>query len=239
MTTQFKERSAQKELLDGSNIPFADIRQNMAELDVINHYLGGHRITVNGLRRLLQPCPPAATPLLVVEVGCGGGDNLRAIRSWAAQKGLPVDLCGIDISRECIAYAQGQVRNSGIRFLCSDYREAVFIRQPHIIFSSLFCHHFSNREVVDMLQWMQQHTTVGFFINDLHRHPLAYHSIRLLTRLFSKSRLVKNDAPLSVLRSFTKKDWQAIFRQADIPTYTCSWQWAFRWLVTYQHPCRP
>ena len=46
----------------------------------------------------------------------------------------------------------------------------------------------------------------GFFINDLHRHPLAYHSIRILTSLFSKSYLVKNDAPLSVLRGFKKKE---------------------------------
>jgi hypothetical protein len=85
------------------------------------------------------------------------------------------------------------------------------------------------------LQWMHRNSTHGFFINDLHRHPLAYYSISLLTRLFSKSYLVKNDAPISVLRGFTRDDWKRIFRDAGLDNYSCHWRWAFRWLVTCIH----
>lgn len=40
-----KLRSYQKELLDGDNIPFDDIKQNMKELNIINTLLGGHDIS--------------------------------------------------------------------------------------------------------------------------------------------------------------------------------------------------
>ena len=89
-----------------------------------------------------------------------------------------------------------------IDFICADFRDARLLQKPDIIFSSLFCHHFSDDEVKDIIEWKYEYSKLGFFINDLHRHPLAYHSIRLLSQVFSKSYLVKNDAPLSVEKGF-------------------------------------
>jgi hypothetical protein len=82
-----------------------------------------------------------------------------------------------------------------------------------------------------MLQWMKCHSTTGFFINDLHRNPLAYNFIKYAARFFSKSYLVKNDAPLSVLRGFRKNEWQKIFVRAEIRDYGIRWKWAFRYLI--------
>jgi hypothetical protein len=84
-----------------------------------------------------------------------------------------------------------------------------------------------------MLQWMKNNATAGFFINDLHRNSMAYYSIKLLTKFFSKSYLVKNDAPLSVARGFTKKEWRRILHDAGIPNAVVQWKWAFRHLITY------
>lgn len=233
--TSFVYRSYQKELLDRDNIPFEHIKQNMRELDTINHYLGGHRITLCGLRWLLK-ATPVIDPLHIVEIGSGGGDNLRVVKQWAHRSGRKVVLTGIDINPECVAYAQGVEDNKDIQFWCSDYREARFTYPPHVIFSSLFCHHFGEEELVQMLQWMRHNSRIGFFINDLHRHPVAYYSIKAITQLLSRSYLVKNDAPLSVQRGFKKEDWEALFDKAGIDNFTCRWQWAFRWLVTYLHP---
>ncbi|MDB5252932.1 MAG: methyltransferase protein, partial [Flaviaesturariibacter sp.] len=85
---------------------------------------------------------------------------------------------------------------------------------------------------VAQLQWLRENCCRGFFINDLHRHPLAYHSIRLLTRAFSRSYLVKNDAPLSVLRGFSRSDWLRVLGRARISPVGIQWKWAFRWLIT-------
>ena len=229
----FQQRSSAKELLDGNNIPFAHIAQNMRELDIINQRLGGHRATLKGVQQLLKGKRDVLhTPVHIVEIGCGGGDNLSAIQQWAAENNIAVRLTGVDINEECITYAKSIERNNSIEFVASDYRKLFFPSKPHLIFSSLFCHHFTNAQLVQQLQWMQQNVLLGFFINDLHRHPLAYYSIKAFTQAFSKSYLVKNDAPLSVLRGFTKKEWQSLLAQAHITPYKCSWQWAFRWLVT-------
>lgn len=228
----FRQRSYQKELLDRNDIPFEDIKRNMQELDFINTKLGGHDITLDGIVELIKNQMAFNSKLKIVEIGCGGGDNLRAIRNWAERIHLPVQLKGVDINPECIAYAQQQKRNRGIDFLVSNYKDVLFDEKPDIIFSSLFCHHFTEDELVFMLRWMKQNSSVGFFINDLHRHWLAYFSIKMLTKFFSKSYLVKNDAPLSVRRGFTKQEWIILFHQAGIANFTCKWRWAFRWLIT-------
>lgn len=229
-------RSYQKEFLDRDDIPFPDIQKNMQELDVINRKLGGHRVTLQGIKSLLQNNNyNADRPLYIVETGCGGGDNLRAIKQWALKSKVHVIATGIDINPECIAFARSQPENAGIEFLVSDYRYAQLPQKPDIIFSSLFCHHFHEDDLVFMLQWMQRNSSIGFFINDLHRHTIAYYSIKLLTAFFSGSYLVKNDAPLSVQRGFKKHEWNALFREAGISSYKCQWQWAFRWLITCKH----
>ena len=46
--TRFAKRSYEKEILDQDSIPFADIERNMRELDRINTWLGGHRISILG-----------------------------------------------------------------------------------------------------------------------------------------------------------------------------------------------
>ena len=225
-------RSYQKELLDGDAIPFADIKQNMHELDVINTWLGGHQITIKGLASLLGEVKQSSS-LLICEIGCGGGDNLRAVQLYCKKKNINAQLIGIDINPHCIAYAQSRKENTGITFICSDYAIVSFAQQPDILFSSLFCHHFTEEELKHQLMWMHNHSTIGFFVNDLHRHSVAYHSIKLLTGIFSKSYLVKNDAPLSVARGFKKNELTELLQQSSINNYQLKWKWAFRWLLIF------
>ena len=223
----FKYRSNQKELLDKADIPFEDIQRNMQELDFINRDLGGHKITIKALRSSIN-----GSFLNIAEIGCGGGDNLRVIKDWGNKKEIKMKLTGIDMNRECIRFAKEKISNTGINFICTDYRLVHFDEPQDIIFSSLFCHHFSNDELVAMMQWMHHQSRVGFFINDLHRHPVAYYSIKMLTKAFSKSYMVRHDAPLSVKRGLRRKEWADIFSRAGLDDYEIKWQWAFRWLIT-------
>ncbi len=229
----YSHRSYKKELLDRDNIPFADIVENMRELDFINTWLGGHSITLSGFKKLID----RKKNISVCEIGCGGGDNLNAIYKYCNKKKIVARLEGIDINPDCIAFAKKKSLIENVSFIVSDYRQVEFKEQkPDIIFSSLFCHHFTDDELAEMLQWMKQNAAIGFFINDLHRHPLAYNFIKIATSFFSKSYLVKNDAPLSVLRGFHKNEWETIFEKAAINDYSIEWKWAFRWLIVCQNP---
>ena len=223
-------RSAAKELLDGNDIPFADVHRNMYELNVINSKLGGHKVTLNGLnffKDLLQP----NKQLHICEIGCGGGDNLRVIANYLSKKNIEARFTGIDINKDCISYATNNSSNLKVNWIARDYRDAQLTDMPDIIFSSLFSHHFTHEELNEQLAWMDRNSNAGFFINDLHRHIVAYHSIKLLTKLFSKSYLVRNDAPLSVTRGFKRKELESLVQRYALYDTQIVWRWAFRWLV--------
>ena len=218
-----KKRSYKKELLDQDEIPFEDIKQNLKELNTINTLLGGHSITLAGIKKLL---PASNEPIHIVEIGCGGGDNLAYLKNKL--KG-DFKFTGIDLKDTCIAFAKKTYPN--INFIQSDYSKANFETKPDIVFSSLFCHHFTDEQLLEQFKWIQFNSRIGFVINDLQRHPLAYHSIKFLTHLFSKSYLVKNDAPLSVARGFHKKELKNLLTKSEISNARVMWKWAFRFLV--------
>ncbi|MEJ7685196.1 MAG: methyltransferase domain-containing protein [Segetibacter sp.] len=119
----FSKRSYQKELLDEDEIPFADIKQNMKELDFINKWLGGHKITVDAFKHLSE----GKKKISVCEIGCGGGDNLAAIYKWCKKKNIDISITGIDIKKECIDYAKS--RNAfpdNVNWITSDYKKVIF-----------------------------------------------------------------------------------------------------------------
>jgi 2-polyprenyl-3-methyl-5-hydroxy-6-metoxy-1,4-benzoquinol methylase len=225
----FNKRSYQKEILDIETPLFNDVKKAMKELDFINTWLGGHAITRQGFKKLLQD----RKDMSVCEIGCGGGNNLAAIKKWCMRNNVKATFTGIDINENCIEYAIQQ--NREMEFIFSDYQQVSFERKQDIIFSSLFCHHFTDEELIGMMQWMKANSTVGFFINDLHRHPVAYYFIKLTTKLLSGSYLVKNDGPISVLRAFKKKDWKHILERAGIRNYSIKWKWAFRYLIVLKN----
>jgi 2-polyprenyl-3-methyl-5-hydroxy-6-metoxy-1,4-benzoquinol methylase len=221
-------RSYQKELMDADDIPFAAMAQTLKELNTVNTRLGGHAITLEGVQQLA----PDQQAITVCEIGCGGGDNLFAVYRYCRKKNIPVRFIGIDMNTECIAFARQRYPQLPCEWICSDYAAVGWEQgKPDIIFSSLFCHHFTDEQLVSMLQWLQRNSGRGFFINDLHRHWLAYYLIKYITRFFSRSYLVKNDACISVARSFRKGEWQQLFLRAGVSLNYIGWRWAFRFLV--------
>ncbi len=226
------QRSYQKELMDEKDIPFPAITQTLKELNIINTWLGGHAITISGVEQLKKD----KEPIIICEIGCGGGDNLFAIDRYCRKNNITTSFIGVDMNPDCIAFAKKQYPQLNCRWICSDYAAADFGNmKPSIIFSSLFCHHFTDEQLIFMLKWLRQNSFDGFFINDLHRHWLAYYLIKYITKFFSKSYLVKNDASLSVARSFTATDWAGLFEAAGLSNPAIKWRWAFRYLVSFKN----
>ena len=97
----FSHRSYKKELLDEDNIPAADLYQNLKELAFINTYLGGFAISVEGVSQLIQD---KTKSYHLVDIGCGGGDNMLAIARWANKNNIEIRLTGIDLKKAAIDY---------------------------------------------------------------------------------------------------------------------------------------
>ena len=235
-TPDLTARHPGPELMDDLTLASDDLRRNLDELATINRWLGGYRVVLDALRRL-RPRFPAGRALRVADLGSGGGDTLRHIARWARQNGVSVELIGIDANDFMLSYAAARSRDfPEISYRRLDIFSAEFQAQEFdIITGSLFCHHFADADLTAFFrQWAGQ-ARLAVIINDLHRHWLAYYSIRWLTRLFRGSYLVRHDAPLSVARAFRRRDWERLLAAAGITRYELRWRWAFRWQAVFNN----
>lgn len=220
----FKLRSKKKELLDAEFIPEKDLFQNLKELNTINYLLGGYNVTFKALTKILK----RDKTYCLVDIGSGGGNTLKHIYDWAQKKEYAFRLYGIDLKQTCIDYSEKNEPNKTIKFICDDYRNLYkHVPKVDVIHASLFCHHLSEAQIFELIQFASVNGSI-LVINDLERNPIAYYSIKLLTKLFSNSYLVKNDAPLSVLRGFKKREWEEILRTAGTKKFSITNKWAFR-----------
>lgn len=228
----FKHRSRQKELLDEEDIPKELLYKNLQELELVNNWLGGIKISLDGFEDAIDK----DERVVLADIGCGGGDTLKAFAKKSREEGWNAHFVGIDLKQDCIDYAERTCRDyNEIRFICDDYKKVISADKTIThIHAALFCHHLTDDEIVELLGFCKEHNKT-LIINDLERHPFAYHSIKVITRLFNGSELVKNDAPLSVLRGFKKTEWKELLHRADVEHYHIEWKWAFRHLIIIPH----
>lgn len=218
----YPQRSNRSELLDQENLPVAALHRNLAELAVVNRWLGGYRISELALAEMQQHFAFHT----LIDIGTGGGDTLQRL---ATQVPAGVTLEGWDLKADCIAYARQHHHLPAISWVVGDFREALHSRPPGVLFhASLFFHHFSDEEISAFIAAIVQ-AGHGLIVNDLERHRFARWSIALITRLWpGASYLVRNDAPLSVERSFVEADWHRLLAGIPKLNYSLRYRRMFR-----------
>lgn len=225
----FAHRCADVEIMDDLNCAGEVVDQTLRELETINTLLGGNHVTLSGVKKLLPK--QLKETFTIADLGCGGGDILRLIALWGRKQGFKFRLTGIDANPNIIAFAKTnsegfpEINYESVNIFSEEFRA----KKYDLILATLFTHHFTEEELVKIFKSLKAQATIGIVINDIHRHWFAFHSIRILTQLFSKSKMVKYDAPLSVLRAFKKSELQSILQKAGIEKYQLKWKWAFRW----------
>lgn len=215
--------------MDDPAVPKEALFQNLRELETINKYLGGHAVSLKGLEKIIADQKKNPT---IVDIGCGGGDALKSMAAWGKRKRYQFKLTGADLKEDCISFARKNCKEyPEIDFVPTDFRNIFTqLEKGDIVHASLFFHHFRENDIISFIKLCSENK-VRCIINDLERNPIAYYSIKWITQLFSNSYLVKNDAPLSVLRGFKKKEWQQVLKAAGIKKYSIENKWAFRHLI--------
>lgn len=221
----FSRRSDERELMDADDSPEEELRATFRELAVINQRLGGHAATLGALDALT---PSGTKRLRILDVGCGDGEAASAISIWAEARGIEAEVHGIDLSEASVRLAC-ELRRPGLTFSHDDLFALGAGDGYDLVHAGLMLHHCPGDTAERALQAMHARARLGVAVNDLHRHPLAYHGIRGLTAVFSGNRLIRHDAPLSVLRGFTRSELEGLCRRAGLPRPHLRWRWAFRW----------
>lgn len=205
-------RALAEEQMDDPALPEAVYTRVLHDLAQVNSVTLARRPTLRFLGRLTRQ----ATPLRILDVGFGDGDMLRAIARWAARRKIPVALTGIDLNpRSIAAAAQRTPAELGIRYLTGDYR-SLGGEGWDVIISSLVAHHMTPAQLIAFLRFMDEEAARGWFVNDLHRHSLAWLGYPVLARLMGWHRIVREDGQLSIARSYRPAEWPPLLAAAQI-----------------------
>jgi 2-polyprenyl-3-methyl-5-hydroxy-6-metoxy-1,4-benzoquinol methylase len=204
-------RVRREEQMDDPGLDPAVYDKVLLDLGRVNVWTFAARPTLSFLKRATA----GRKSFRLLDVGFGDGGMLRAIARWAQKRGLEADLVGVDLNPKSAATARAATPD-GMKI---DYRTGDYHDQGggfDLVVSSLVAHHMADAQLLEFLRWMDGQARLGWFVNDLHRHPLAYHGFPLLTALLRSHRIVREDGRLSIARSFRPAEWRAILAEAGV-----------------------
>jgi 2-polyprenyl-3-methyl-5-hydroxy-6-metoxy-1,4-benzoquinol methylase len=224
------KRSSEKENMDNFELSGNDLIKTLIGLTSINKTLGNTASTLKAVKKELLKINK---PVKIVDLGCGGGDNMRAIENWCHKNNRAIELLGIDANPQIIEYAQQQNNsNSNINYLIADVLVDDFkLPTFDILISSHFMYHFSDNEMVEFLKKSKPNVSSTFIFSELQRNSFAYLLFKIGSIFLPFSKIVKQDGLLAIRRAFTKKELIDILERAQFTDYKISWKWAFRFLI--------
>ena len=206
------------EQMDAPNLPAQVYKAVLDDLARVNRITFASRPTLGFLAGAIGN----RDHFRLLDVGFGQGDMLRAIARWAQRRGITAELTGVDLNPNSEIVARAATDPAlPIRFRTGDYRAEAGQGYDFVV-SSLVAHHMSAGELVAFLRFMEDQAGIGWFVNDLHRHRLAYAGFPLLARLFGWHKIVREDGRASVGRAFKASEWHALLAQAEIPSGVAS-----------------
>jgi 2-polyprenyl-3-methyl-5-hydroxy-6-metoxy-1,4-benzoquinol methylase len=224
----FSARATAPELMDADSMPANSYAVLIADLARVNTITRARPPTLAWLARATR----GMTRFSLVDVGFGHGDMLRAIARWAQQRGIEARLVGVDLNPRSAPVARAATDPAlGITYVTGDAGVLGF--KPDFIISSLVAHHMADAELVGFMRWMETTARRGWFINDLHRHRIAWSGFRWLAGVLRWHPVVRHDGALSVRRAFVRADWDRLIAAAGLaqPPVRVRWRMPFRWAV--------
>jgi len=212
----FSRRSAETEWMDEEGVGLDEFRACLTDLATVNTLTLTRLPTIGWLGRLTRGMP-RGTRLTILDVGSGHGDMLRRIHGWCRARGFEPDLIGLDLN----PWSTATARDATSPELRIEYRTGdVFAFEPDrgidAVVSAQFTHHLSDEQIVAFISWMERVARLGWFVSDLHRHPVPYHLFRGLAYVARWHRFVRHDGPVSIARSFRREDWIRYLREAGV-----------------------
>jgi 2-polyprenyl-3-methyl-5-hydroxy-6-metoxy-1,4-benzoquinol methylase len=206
------ERLQAEELMDDPALDAATYHAVLADLAKVNRATFAYRPTLDFLARTIGD----RKEFSLLDVGFGDGDMLRQVARWAEKRGIAAHLTGIDLNtRSKDAAERSPSPGTPIAYLTGDYASLAG-KGFDCVISSLVAHHMSHEQLIGFLRFMDREARAGWFVNDLHRHGLAWLGFPQLARLMRWHRIVRLDGTMSIARSYRPREWPPILADAGI-----------------------
>jgi ubiquinone/menaquinone biosynthesis C-methylase UbiE len=191
-------RSTETELMDDLSRPDSEFVEAYNELTAVNKHLGG----IRAIERFLPK--DAMSVLDVASGGCDVGEALVSRRRCRVVS-LDMNPRGLKFARQTAPVAGDALQ---LPFADNTFDAVI---------CSLSFHHLTNAECVSVLREMWRVARRIVIVNDLHRNRVAHASIRILSALFSRSTMFRNDSAASVRRAFRPAELDEVAVKAGVP----------------------
>ena len=224
------KRSEETEIMDDFELKGTELEQTLNDLENINWWLGGNKITLDGIQKLLKDTPKKSS-IRIADVGCGSGAVLREIANWGRNQNIDLELIGIDANPYAIEIAKRrsdyypEIKFETLNIFSDDYKK----QEYDIVLCTLTLHHFKNKEILKLLNTFKDQSQFGVIINDLQRSRTAYVLFQAFCKVFINNEIARKDGLTSILRGFKKKDLKKLASEISAQSHSIEWKWAFRY----------
>ena len=172
------------------------------------------------------------TPLRVLDLACGGGDNVLEIARIARRRGVPLEVHGCDISPLAIAESQRSATSLGFdpnAFFRCDVLQEPIPAGYHVVTCSLFLHHLDHSQAVGLIYRLANTAERLVLISDLRRTWLGLAMAWIGSRLLTRSPVVHIDSVRSVAAAFTVSEIESL-AECGLTRWTITRHWPQRLL---------
>ena len=206
-----------EELLDGPLDDRAALVGNLRDLARVNRRLGGVALSA----RAIDALAPGRAEISILDVGTGAADIPLALIARGRAGGRLVRVTGVDDRPEVLeaaTLADPRVTATGeLALHVADGRSLPYPDASFdIVHASLLVHHLEPEGAHRMLAEMARVARLGVVVNDLVRGRRTLLGAWVLSRIATRNRLTRNDAPLSVRRAYSVTELTALMAAAGL-----------------------
>lgn len=206
----------QPEMMDQPGVDPELVREELLALEHANRRLGGHRLMLHYVGRVLGPARRQSVSIL--DLGTGSADIPRAIVAWARRERLPVTVVAVDANPVALEVARAACRDwPEIRLDQHDLRALPYEAESFdLVLCSLALHHFGNAEAQAILNRIHALARVGCVVSDLRRNWLTIVAADLVARTVLRNPVTRNDVPQSCRAAFTVGELRTMAMNAGL-----------------------
>jgi SAM-dependent methyltransferase len=188
------QRQIRPELLDQASD--AEAHANLADLERIHRWFGGHSAAISALRRVIRP----EEKTTILDMGSAFGPLSRSLAHvFPAASVINLD------------HRLRNLRGAPPPRVAADAFDPPFPdRSFDVVYCSLLLHHFEAADIVRLLRRMRQLARRAVVVVDLHRHRIARGFLPWTRWALRWKRITLHDGPVSVEAAFTPDELKSL-----------------------------